>query len=68
MLAHLVRFGGDLDAAELAAAADLHLCLDDARIADRVGGVDRLVDRERRAARGHRDAVPLEELLALVFE
>ena len=68
MLTHLVRVGGDLDAAELSAPPDLHLCLDDARIADRVSGLDRLVDRHGRAARGHRDPVTREELLALVFE
>jgi hypothetical protein len=68
VLARLVLVVGDLDAAELAAAADLHLRLDHARVADRVGGVERLVERGRRAPVGHRDVVAGEELLALVFE
>ena len=37
-------FVGELDAAGLAAPADLHLRLDDDRIADAVGGGDRVVD------------------------
>ena len=42
--AHLVGVVGELDAARLAAAADLHLGLDDDRIAGGFGGGDRLVD------------------------
>ena len=68
MLAHLVTALRDLDAAELAAAADLHLRLDDAGVADRVRGVDGLVDRGGRPARGNGDLVAGEELLALVLE
>ena len=62
MLARLVAVLGDLDAAGLAAAADLHLRLDDARVADLVGGGDGLVDggrgpaRRARARRGGRTA------------
>ena len=68
MLARLRRVGGDLDPAELAAPADLDLRLDRARVADPVGGGDRLVDRARRLARRHRDAVAREQLLSLVLE
>ena len=68
MLARLRRVAGDLDAAELPAPADLHLRLDRARIADLVGGSDRLLDRPRRLPGRHRDAVPREQLLALVLE
>ena len=57
-----------LDAAGLAAPADLHLCLDDDRIADPVGHVERLVDGRGVPAAGHRDPVAGEELLALIFE
>ena len=60
---------GDLDAAGLAAAADQHLRLDDAGVADLVGGRDGLVDAWWRARRsGHGNAVAGEQLLALVFE
>ena len=41
----------DLDAAGLAAAADQHLRLDHARVADLVGGGDRLLDGRRPARR-----------------
>ena len=51
MLARLVLVLGELDAAGLAAAADLHLRLDDAREADLLGGRDGLVDGPRRGAR-----------------
>ena len=44
MRAHLVGVVGELDAAGLAAAADLHLGLDDDRVAGRVGLGDGLVD------------------------
>ena len=43
--AALVGVGRELDAAGLASPADLHLRLDDDRIADAVGGRDRVVDR-----------------------
>ena len=66
--ARLVLVLGDLDAAGLAAAADLHLRLDDAREADLLRGGDGLVDGRARAAVGHGDAVAGEELLALVLE
>ena len=59
---------GDLDAAGLAAAADQHLRLDHAGVADLVGGGDRLLDGGGGRAGGHRDAVAGEELLALVLE
>ena len=68
MLARLVAVLGELDAAGLAAAADLHLRLDDARVADLVGRLDGLVDRGRRGAGRDGDAVAGEELLALVLE
>ena len=51
VLAHLVGVGGELDAAGLAAPADVHLGLDDHRVADRVGRGDRLVDRVDRRDR-----------------
>ena len=68
MLLGLVAVLRDLDAAGLAAAADLHLRLDHARVADLVGGGDRLVDGPGRRAGGHGDTVAREELLALVLE
>ena len=49
--AHLVGVVGELDAAGLAAAADLHLRLDDDRIAGRLGRGDGLVDGVGDAAR-----------------
>ena len=66
--AHLVGVVGELDAAGLAAAADLHLRLDDHRVAGRLGRGDRLVDGVGDAARGDRDVVAGEVLLALVLE
>ena len=45
VLSHLIGVVGELDAAGLAATADVHLGLDDHRIADGVGGGDGLVDR-----------------------
>ena len=68
MLLRLVAVLGDLDAAGLAAAADLHLRLDDAGVADLVGGVDGVVDRSGGLTRGDGNAVAGEELLALVLE
>ena len=67
MLAALVGVGGQLDAAGLAPPADLDLRLDDDRVADPVGGGDGVVDGGDRLAGRHRDAVPGEELLALVL-
>ena len=66
--AHLVGVVGELDAAGLAAAADLHLGLDHDRVAGLVGLGHRLVDGLGDAARAHRDAVAGEVLLALVLE
>ena len=68
MLLGLGAVVGDLDPAELAAAADLDLRLDRARVADLLGGGDRLLHGARRLAGGHRDAVAGEQLLALIFE
>jgi hypothetical protein len=59
---------GDLDAARLAAPADQHLRLDDARIADLVGRRDGVLDGRGRLAGGDRDPVTGEQLLALVLE
>ncbi len=59
---------GDLDPAELAAPADLDLCLDRARIADRLGGGDGLLDGPRRLPGRDRNTVAREQLLALVLE
>ena len=58
---------GELDAAGLAAPADLHLRFDDDRVADLVGGRDRGVDRLHCLARRHGDAVAREQLLALIL-
>ena len=68
MLLGLGAVLGDLDAAGLAAAADLHLRLDDAGVADLVGRGDGLLDGGGGGAVGHRHPVAGEELLALVFE
>ena len=68
MGAHLVGVVGELDAAGLAAAADLHLGLDDDRVAGGLGLGDGLVDGDGDAAGAHRDAVAGEVLLALVLE
>ena len=54
---------GDLDAAGLPAAADLHLRLDHAGIADLVSGRDRLLDRGGGRPGGHRDPVAGESCL-----
>ena len=59
---------GQLDAAGLAAAADLHLGLDHDGVAGGVGLRDRFVDRRRNATRRHRDVVAGEVLLALILE
>ena len=66
--AHLVGVVGELDPAGLAAPADLHLGLDDHRIAGRVGRGDRFVDGVGRATWADRDVVAGEVLLALVLE
>ena len=55
--AHLVGVLGELDAAGLAAPADLHLRLDDDGIPDAVGGGDRVVDGLDGLAGRHGDAV-----------
>ena len=68
VLARLVLVVGQLDPAGLPAAPDLHLCLDDAREADLLGGRDGLVDGARRASVWDGDVVAGEELLALIFE
>ena len=68
VLAHLGLVVGELDAAGLAAAADLHLGLDDDRVAGLVGLGDGVVDRVGRATRADRDVVAGEVLLALVLE
>ena len=64
----LRRVLGDLDAARLSAAADLDLRLDHAGVADRLGGLDRLLDAGGRLALGHGNVVPREQQLALVFQ
>jgi hypothetical protein len=58
----------DLDPACLAAAADLYLRLDHARIAEVVRGSHRLLGRDREPPLRHGDTVPREQLLALVLE
>ena len=68
MLRGLVLVLGDLDPAGLAAAADQHLGLDHARIADAVGRRDGRVDVRCGFALGDGDARLGEELLALKFE
>ena len=64
----VVRRLGDLDAAGLAAAADLDLRLDDGDAADLLGDRLGLVRRRRDLAEAHRHAVVLEQLLGLVLE
>ena len=64
----LTGVGGRLDAAGLAAAAHVHLRLQHDRIADPVGGRDRLVGIEGHLARRSGQPVGGEELLALVFQ
>src|SRR4029077_8775855 len=68
MLARLGGGGGVFAPAEFAAAADLDLRLDRARVADAVGRSHRLVDGARRLAPGNGDAVPVKERLSLIFE
>ena len=68
MLADLVEVRGELDPAGLAAAADLHLRLDDDGVAEPLGDLGRLLGVVRIAALGDRDPVAREQLLALVLE
>jgi hypothetical protein len=68
VLASLVLVLRDLDAAGLAAAADLDLRLDGTGEADVLRGGDGLVDRARRASVWDGDSVTGKQLLALIFE
>ena len=68
MLLGLGLVGGDLDAARLAAAADLHLGLDHARIADLLGRLHGAFDGVGDPALGNGDPVSGEELLSLILE
>ncbi len=68
MLAHLGFVVGELDAAGLAAATDLHLGLDHDGVAGLVGFLHRLVDGVGRPTGADRDVVAGEVLLALVLE
>ena len=65
--AHLVGVVGELDAARLAPAADLHLGLHHHRVADALGGGDGVVDGRHGLAGADGDPVAREELLALVL-
>ena len=62
------RVGGELDPARLAAPADLHLGLDDDRVAQLVGGFYSLLHGGRVTTLRHGNSVLGEELFALVFE
>ena len=64
----LVGVLGDLDAAGLAAPADLHLGLDDDRETELLGRRPRLLRRVGMPPLGHGHAVLGEQLLSLVFE
>ena len=67
-LLHVVDRFDDLDAAGLAAAAGVNLCLHDPdRTAQVLGAVDRLVDAESRNAARHRHAEFAQYRLCLVF-
>ena len=68
VLLGLLAAVGDLDAAELAAPADLDLRLDRAWVADLIGGGHRVLDGPGGLAVRDRDTVAGEELLALVLE
>jgi hypothetical protein len=59
---------GHLDPARLTTAADLHLRLDPHREAELLRCLQRLGNRGRVAAVGHRHPALSEPLLALVFE
>ena len=63
----LVRSGGELDAAGLAAAARKHLRLDDDLPAELIGGLPRLGGRRGDATLGDRNAEAAEELFALML-
>src|SRR5205823_6275800 len=58
----------ELDAARIAAPADQHLGLHDDRVAELLGGLDRLLHGHCRPAFRHRHSVLLEELFALILE
>ena len=58
----------ELDAARLAAAADLDLGLDHDRVAELLGGLDGLRNGGRGTAVRHGHTVLGEQLLSLVFE
>jgi hypothetical protein len=66
--ARFIAIARDLDAAELAAPADLHLRLHDARVTHRFRGINGLTNGGGRAPGRHRNAVTCEELLSLVLE
>ena len=67
-LLHLVERLRDLDAAALAAAAGVDLRLDDPHLAaERLRGLDGLVDGKRRNAARNGHAEPAEDLLALIL-
>ncbi len=66
-LAELALVVGELDAAGLPAAADLHLRLHGDGVADRGAGLDGLVDRRRQLGRRRGDARVREDALGLVL-
>jgi hypothetical protein len=66
--ADLVGVGGQLDAARLAAAPDLHLCLDHHGVAGLLGLGDGLVHGVGHSPLGDGYAEAGEVLLALIFE
>ncbi len=68
VLARLLDVLGDLDPARLAAAADQHLRLDRAGVADPLRRGDGVIDVGSDLAARHGDAVLGEKLLALVLE
>ena len=68
MGARFVGVVGDLDAACFAASADLHLRLDDDRIADLVSGGDRFVDRIRGFPGWHGNVEAGKILFALILK
>jgi hypothetical protein len=68
VLTGLVGVRGQLHAAGLAASTDVHLGLDDHRVADPFGGGDGVFDGGHRLTGADRDVEAREELLALVLE